>query len=119
AVDRYIEHAALARVWPHGFVHIKLFGDGTHTLESSRRAAGYVGKYVGKSFEDHERSPGLHRYECAQGFGPKVERIVATTRDEAIALASERMGRAPSRLWDSGEAEDWKGPPAVWAGWDD
>jgi hypothetical protein len=119
AVDLYIEHDALASVWPHGFVHIKRLRHGAGTLDSARRASGYVGKYVGKSFEEHERSPGLHRYECAQGFAPKVERIVGRTRGEAIALASERMGRAPARLWSSEETDDWQGPPAVWAGWDD
>ncbi len=119
AVGGYIEHAALAAVWPHGFVHIKWLGERGRPLESARRAAGYLGKYVAKSFEEQRRIPGLHRYDCGQGFKPRVERVVAATREDVIALAAERMGREPARVWRSEEADGWKGPAALWLGWDD
>jgi len=121
AVDRFIDHDAMTAAWGRGFTHIKRLGNVKQegSLSSARHAAGYLSKYVTKAFADHERSPGLHRYECAQGFAPKVERIVGRTREEAIALASERIGRDPARLWSSEDADDWKGPPAVWAAWDD
>jgi hypothetical protein len=119
-VDRFLRQDSLAGLWGRGFVHIKRLGrTGAGTLASARRAAGYLSKYVGKSFENHERAPGLHRYECAQGFKPLVERIVANSRLEAIELASNRMGRSPTKIWHSPKDEEWQGPPAVWMAWDD
>jgi hypothetical protein len=121
ALDRFVAHDALTAAWGHGFTHIKRLGTARQagTLASARRAAGYLSKYVSKSFAEHRRSPRMHRYEVAQGFRPKVERIVAATREDALTIASERMGRAPVSTWSSAEAEDWQGPPAVWAAWDD
>ena len=121
AVDRYIKQTDLAEVWGRGFTHIKRLGSTQEvgSLSSARRAAGYLSKYVAKSFHDDDRSPRLHRYEVAQGFRPKVERIFATTREAAIDVASERMGRRPATWWSSDGVEDWQGPPAVWAAWDD
>lgn len=121
AIDRYVKQQRLAEVWGRGFVHIKRLGSGRSvgTLESSRHAAGYLSKYVAKSFDERPRCSGLHRYEVAQGFAPNVERLWALTREDAIALASERMGRAPTKTWTSDDATEWKAPPAVWASWDD
>jgi hypothetical protein len=121
AVDRFIDHDAMTKVWGRGFTHIKRLGNVKHegSLSSARDAAGYLSKYVTKAFADHERSPGLHRYEVAQGFRPRVERIVATTREGALGAANERMGRAAATSWSSDEAKDWQGPPTMWAAWDD
>jgi hypothetical protein len=120
ALGMFVPQPLVADVWGRGFVHLKRLEarESSGSLASARRAAGYLSKYVSKSF-DHERTPGLHRYEVAQGFAPAVERIVGTSRHEAIALASDRMGRPPAREWSSADAEDWKGPPAVWVAWDD
>lgn len=120
ALDRFVRQRMLAEVWGRGFVHIKRLGPGSAagSLSSSRRSAGYLAKYVAKAF-DERRTCGLHRYEVAQGFAPRVERIVATTPEAAIALASERMGGEPARTWSSDQAEKWDGPPAVWMAWDD
>jgi hypothetical protein len=103
AVDRYIKQAALSEMWRRGFTHIKRLSAKFEagSLASSRRAAVYLAKYVTKSFEGHERSPGLHRYEVAQGFQPKAERIVGATREAALDKASHRMGRPPARYWVS------------------
>lgn len=118
AVGQFVSHSVIECAWGHGFVHIKRLGRGERvgTLSSSRRSAGYLSKYVSKSF-DRRRTRGLHRYDRAQGFAPRVERVEGTSRGEVIALASERMGRRPTRVWVSDEADNWKGPPAIWAGW--
>ncbi len=65
AVDRFIDHAAMTDVWGRGFTHIKRLGNVKQegSLSSARHAAGYLSKYVTKAFAQHERSPGLHRYE--------------------------------------------------------
>jgi hypothetical protein len=120
AVGRYVRHSAIKEAWGRGFVHIKLIGDvpmGQGQLGEARIAARYLAKYVRKGLCD-EREKGLHRYECAQGFRPRVERIVAHTAFAAIGEASERMGRWPELIWRSRDAQRWLGPPAVWVSWD-
>ena len=119
AVGRYIRHHQIEEAWGRGFVHIKLLGNipiGQGSLGEAREAARYLAKYVGKDIHA-ERILGLHRYECAQGFRPKVERIVARSSSAAVAEASERMGAWPNIIWRSREAERWYGPPALWASW--
>lgn len=72
AVGRYVGRSLIEGAWARGYVHIKLLGDlpvGVGQLAEARRAAGYLSKYVGKSF-DAARVPGLHRYEVAEGFQP-------------------------------------------------
>lgn len=100
---------------------IKLLSDlpvGSGALEESRRAAGYLSKYVSKAFSDPSlRAPGMHRYDCAQGFKPVATRIVGRTADDVLRQASQRLGSLPVRRWYSADAEDWQGPPAVWAQW--
>jgi len=120
AVGRFIKRALIESAWPHGFVHIKLIGDlpvGAGTLGEARKAAGYLSKYVAKSFEDSDRIDGLHRYDLAQGFAPAVERITGTSPDAVIAAASERVGYQPVRRWSSRDVLDWQGGPAIWAQW--
>ncbi|HEY3833883.1 MAG TPA: hypothetical protein VGO03_16420 [Acidimicrobiia bacterium] len=119
-VDRFIDQQALEAVWGRGFVDIRRIRRGGRDggpLTASRRTAGYLAKYVTKSFEEHRRAPGLHRYEVAQGFAPKVERIVAASENELWAKAIDRMGDVPARTWHSRDSEGWTGPPAMWASW--
>jgi len=119
AVGRFVKKSLIHSAWGRGFVHIKLLGDlrvGSGALSEARLAARYLGKYVGKSFEQ-ERIAGLHRYEVAQGFHPAKERIHGRTRALVLDAASERLGCAPDRVWASEQEQDWKGPPAVWAQW--
>ena len=121
AVGRYVPRSLIESAWPHGFVHIKLLGDlpvGSGRLGEARKAAGYLSKYVAKSFMDEKRIQGLHRYDLAQGFKPKVERITGTSAYALIALASERFGAWPSYEWSSLEMPDWRGGIAFWAQWD-
>lgn len=122
AVGRFIKRSAIVQAWPHGFVHIKLLGDlpvGAGQLSEARRAAGYLAKYVAKSFTDAsvERDLALHRYDVAQGFQPTKVRFSGATREEVLGKASEALGDAPATVWSSSEADDWQGPPAVWAQW--
>jgi hypothetical protein len=120
AVGQYVAHKTIEHVWGRGFVHIKRLGRGEKrgTLSSARCTAGYISKYVAKSF-DRPRIQGLHRYDRAQGFAPQVEMIEGATRFEVLALATDRMGAEPARIWSSHGSDDWKGPPAIWAGWND
>jgi hypothetical protein len=120
AVGRYIKRALIEAAWPHGFVHIKVIGNlpvGAGSLGEARKAAGYLSKYVAKSFEDAQRIDGLHRYDLAQGFAPKVERISGTSPDAVINAASERLGHRPILRWSSRDVPDWQGGPALWAQW--
>ncbi|WP_231919390.1 rolling circle replication-associated protein [Microterricola viridarii] len=121
AVGRYIKRSLILDAWPHGFVHIKLLGDlpvGSGDLSQARRAAGYLSKYVAKTFADPTvRDLGLHRYDVAQGFQPAVLRLSASSSDAVIGAASELMSGAPVTRWSSAENADWQGAPAIWAQW--
>jgi hypothetical protein len=121
AVGRFIKRSLIVNAWGHGFVHIKLLGDlpvGSGDLSQARRAAGYLSKYVAKTFTDPTvRGLGLHRYDVAQGFQPAAMRLSASSSDSAIAKASELMSGGPITRWSSAESADWQGPPAIWAQW--
>lgn len=121
AVGNYIRRSLIESAWPHGFVHIKLLGDlrvDSGALGEARKAAGYLSKYVAKSFNDPNRLSGLHRYDLAQGFTPRVEQINGTSPYALIDLASDRFGSWPSYQWSSDEHPDWRGGIAFWAQWD-
>lgn len=123
AVGQYTRRQMINAAWGHGFVHIKRLGDlavGSTTLHEARKAAGYLSKYVSKSFEDdpvRRGRSGLHRYEVAQGFQPPVRRLRGRSSAAVLAQAVQVMGAAPSTFWSSYDVEDWQGPPAVWAAW--
>lgn len=122
AVGRYIQRSHIEAAWGRGFVHIKMLGElptGTSSLGQARRAAGYLSKYVAKSFGDARFTEfGLHRYDVAQGFTPIGASITGRTSMEVLARASSVMEREPATLWTSAEATDWQAPPAIWAQWD-
>ena len=118
AVGRYVPRAKMEHAWPHGYVHIKLLGDlpyGSAALEQARLAARYLAKYVGKSFAG--QGHGLHRYDVAQGFGPRQEGASGRTSEEAVAWAAERMGRAPDVVQRSSEWPHHEGPSLVFLSW--
>lgn len=126
ALGRFVHRSLIEAAWGRGvipgrgFIHIKLASDlpvGSMTREESRRAAGYLSKYVAKSFEDGRRVRGLHRYEVAQGFQPVGTRLWARSSDDLLAQACDVMGARPIRSWSSAQAEEWQGPPAVWFAW--
>ena len=119
AVGRFIKRSTIERAWGHGFVHIKQLGDvpvGASALHESRVAARYLGKYVGKAF-DERRVSGLHRYERAQGHDPRKVLVEGRSRDDVVEQASALLGARPDKVWSSDDAEDWSGPPAVWVQW--
>ena len=70
--------ALIDEAWGHGIVHIKLLGDlpvGLGALAEARHAAGYLSKYVGKSFEDARdpaSAPLRRRAGVPAGTGPGV-----------------------------------------------
>jgi hypothetical protein len=122
AVGQFVPRGVIERSWGRGFVHIKRLSDlpvGSTSLHEARRAAGYLSKYVTKSFEPGERArlAGLHRYEVAQGFQPAAMRLSGRSSSEVLGKASAVMGAPPSTSWSSADADDWQGPPAVWFAW--
>lgn len=121
AVGQFIKRQFIEQAWGHGFVHIKLLGDlpvGAGSLSEARQAAGYLSKYVAKTFSDlSARVLGLHRYDVAQGFKPQPVAISGRSPGEVLALASSVLGSAPSYEWSSSSVADWQGPPSIWAQW--
>lgn len=120
AVGRFIQRGLIEQAWGHGFVHIKLLGGvpvGSGALSEARRAAGYLSKYVAKSFADERRLDGLHRYDVGQGFQPEALALTGHSSWEVLEQASEYLSGQPSTVWSSAQREDWPGPPAVWAQW--
>lgn len=121
AVGRFVPRSLISDAWGRGFVHIKLLSDlrqGSGRLEESRRAAGYLSKYVTKTFADPTtRVLGLHRYDVAQGFQPAKVRLYATRSEHLIDQATQLLESAPTNVWRSEGEADWKGPPAIWAQW--
>ena len=122
AVGRYIKRADIDQAWGHGFVHIKLLSGvpaGAGRWGQARRNAGYLSKYVAKTFGESgtDRPFGLHRYDRAQGFNPAVVRVTGNTASEVVAQACEIVGERFARAWSSGEVDDWRGAPALWLQW--
>ncbi|CAL8970999.1 hypothetical protein PROP_03548 [Propionicimonas sp. T2.31MG-18] len=124
AVGRYVTQPLIERVWGNGFVSIKRLSGlpaGASAMVEARRTAGYLSKYVAKTFtevDDHKRPKGLHRFDVAQGFTPRSVSLRGDSPGEVTAEASRLMGGWPARVWTSGQAEDWQGPPALWLQWD-
>ena len=119
AVARFIRKALIRDVWGRGHVGIKLISDlpvGSTSWDESRRAAGYLSKYVAKAFDDPVF--GRHRYDLAQGFQPPVHRLEGRSSDDVLAQACALMGgRLPVVRWSSADKPGWQAPPAVWFAW--
>ncbi|MDQ0210164.1 rolling circle replication-associated protein [Arthrobacter bambusae] len=120
-VGRFIHRRLIKEAWGHGFVHIKLLGDlpvGSGSLSEARKAAGYLSKYVSKSFVDSAlRESGLHRYDVAQGFQPARLTLSGRSPSDVVGQASEFLDGPPVTQWSSESAENWAGPPTIWAKW--
>lgn len=121
AVGQYIKRSLIEKAWGRGFVHIKLLGDlpvGSGKLGEARRAAGYLSKYVAKTFTDPQfRDLGRHRYDVAQGFQPVALHLTGSSAADVLGQASDFLGSVPEQRWSSAEVEDWAGAPAIWAQW--
>lgn len=124
AVGRFVPRSDIVHAWGHGFVHIKLLSGapaGSGTWGEARRAAGYLSKYVAKTFTDtdgEKRPKGLHRFDVAQDFTPASVVVSGLTAADVTRQASRLMGGAPARVWNSGEVAGWQGPPAISLQWD-
>jgi hypothetical protein len=98
AVGRYVRWTLIRDSWGLGRVHIQLIGDlpvGSGRLGEARYVGRYLGKYVSKSLDDGGRTLGLDRYEVAQGFRPEQITVYGRSDDDAIARASDYLGREP------------------------
>lgn len=118
-VGRYIHYRAIRAAWGRGLVHIKLIGDlpvGSGAIEEARRAGRYVSKYIGKDLGSAGEA-GLHRYDVAEGFGPKVRKLRGPSLDDVLAQAIEVMGREPVEVWDSADEPVWDRPHSVRVLW--
>jgi len=119
ALGRYVHKSMIRSTWGRGFVHVKLLSDlpvGSGVREAARAAAGYLSKYVSKTF-DAPHLFGRHRYDLAQGFQPPVQRLTGASAEELLDQACAFMGSEPIQSWSSAEVEDWNRPPAVWFAW--
>jgi hypothetical protein len=121
AVGRYIHRCLIKEAWGRGFVHIKLLGGhpvGSGSLSEARKAAGYLSKYVSKSFSDPgARAFGLHRYDVAQSFQPTKLSLSGVSPSDVMQQASDYLDGPPVVRWSSESVEDWAGAPAIWAQW--
>lgn len=122
ALNTYVRRGLIREAWnvpDAGFVHIKLLSDlptGSGRADEARAAAGYLSKYVGKSFTA-DRISHLKRYDVAEGFQPERRRFRGRSSDEVMSAAEEIMGRPPTYVWSSNEVEDWPGAPALSVRW--
>jgi hypothetical protein len=118
-VGQFVHWRTIKAAWGRGIIDIRMLTDlpvGSGALGEARLAARYLSKYVGKDL-GATGTGGLHRYEVAQGFGPKVRRLTAPTLQAVMDRAIEIMGAEPADVWDSEDQPDWDGPHAVWASW--
>jgi hypothetical protein len=119
-LGEYVHWSVIRAAWGRGHVDVKLLSDlpcAASSVTVARRAAGYLGKYVGKAFADDRRASGLHRYEVARGFEPRKLVLTGRRVEHVLGQASDLLGAPPERVWQSFEARGWQGPPAVWASW--
>ena len=119
SVGQFVHVRTIKAAWGRGIVDIRMLTNlpvGSGALGEARLAARYLAKYVGKDL-GATGTGGLHRYEVAQGFGPKVRRLTGPTLGDVLAQAAAVMGAEPADVWDSAEQSDWDGPHAVWASW--
>jgi hypothetical protein len=122
ALGRYVNYKLIRSTWGHGFINIKRLSDlpvGSTSLQEARKAAGYLSKYVTKSFDSDasSRAGRLHRYDVAQGFQPPVQRLRGRHSGQVLSAAVHVMGARPTHEWSSAENVNWQGPPAVWFAW--
>jgi hypothetical protein len=117
-VDRFLPKPVLRQCWPHGFVDIReVRNRGRAKGEAMRRVAGYVAKYVSKTYEDG--GAGRHRYEVGQGCQPVSLELEASRPGTFARLASLHFGgHPPSSSWSSSSQEHWDGPPVEVFQWE-
>lgn len=110
----YYPKEAMRKVWKHGHVDARkikakaeLGGRG-----AARRAASYVAKYIGKTFDEDDA--GKHRYEVGQDHQPTAVKARFATMAEGRKLVDTVMlsgGDSIVHVWRSREDPYWAGPP--------
>jgi hypothetical protein len=110
AVPFYFNHERLRVLWGHGHVWItdkRKRGECAHV--GANRAAAYLAKYAGKTFDQAE--VGRHRYEVAKGWKVSSYQVRRRDLDEGQRYAEAVFMTAPEYVWDSKQCDDWAGPP--------
>ena len=99
---------------------IKLLSDvpqGAGSLGEARRAAGYLSRYVSKSFED-QATARRHRYDVAQGVSPAARRGVGAVGSGCLEQAAALFGGAlPQRRIRGGGGTSMVRPVGVVQWW--
>lgn len=116
AIPTFIPKDSIADVWGLGFVDVRRLGKGHVSQEEmAHRAASYLAKYVGKTFEtETEGGRGRHRYEVGQGFQPAKVSMVLQGEPAmltGVVAGAWFEGEKPCYVWSSDDAPDWSGPP--------
>ena len=116
-----IPHGLVERLWGKGFVFVKdwvkdsrVQEQGLRLVDAIRLGAEYGCKYASKDWSAEMLAGGAHRYEVAEGYRPKVLKVLVPRLRTAFTMAERYFGDRPAdHLWMSAEADDWCGPP-VW-----
>lgn len=109
AVGFFFPHKRLGVLWGKGFVWCtdkRKRGECAHV--GANRAAGYLAKYVGKTFEHSEF--GRHRYERARGFDVSSYQLRRKNFDDGQRYAEALFLAAPEYVWNSEQCAEWRGP---------
>jgi len=109
AVPFFFDQRRLSVLWGHGYVWCtdkRKRGECAHV--GAQRAASYLAKYVGKTFEHSEF--GRHRYEVAKGWKVSSYQVRRRDLDDGQRYAEAVFMGAPEYVWDSKHCDDWAGP---------
>lgn len=110
AVPFFFKHDRLTLLWGHGHVWCSdMRKRGECARVGANRAASYLAKYVGKTFEEVEF--GRHRYEVAKGWKVTSYQVRRRDLDDGQRYAEGIFGGPPSYVWNSSDSEGWAGPP--------
>lgn len=111
----FMDKHTLQKLWGHGVVWFedRKAPKGTSARKQSEILAGYLAKYLDKSFTDDAREFGEHRYEVAQGFDPEQVRRSFPTLEAARVFLAEYEGESFKLCWQSSDKDEWEGRP-VW-----
>lgn len=110
AVPFFYKHAKLMKAWGRGIVFCsERKHRGECSFVAARRTAGYLTKYIAKTFENS--ASGTHRYERAQGFEPLSYKVRRHDMDDGEEFAVSVFNQRPEQVWRSSFSGGWDGPP--------
>ena len=117
---KWLHQRAWSEIWGRGRVYIEKIRTRRGAREDARAAARYAVAYAeghGKVLGEG-RTGGEHRYEVSQGHQPLMVRCRAWEAADGRVEAIRAMGgEVPAYEWESGQAEDWRGPPVLFMSW--